>query len=201
MASLPKSSKLAGVFKTVDNTKKALQALDILTNTTVLVGVPDDRGGRKEAGPINNAALAYIHDQGSPAAKIPARKFMEPGIARVRDRINEELLRGGQAVLKGASQAAMIAILTRVGIIATRSIKQVISEGIAPELAPSTIKGRIRRIKGKKRRQKIDDAIASGMPLSRQGGEAGIFTPLRVTSQLFNAITFVLRRIKGKGYR
>src|SRR4051812_14059805 len=141
MASLPKSSKLAGVFKTVDNTKKVLQALDILTNTTVLVGVPDDRGGRKEAGPINNAALAYIHDKGSPAAGIPARPFMEPGIAEVGDRIKDELLGAGEAPWGGGGPAAMTAALTRVGLIAVRSIKQVISEGIAPALAPSTIAG------------------------------------------------------------
>jgi hypothetical protein len=198
---LAKSSKTAGVFKTVDNVRKVMQGIDMLTNTTVLVGVPDDRGGRKEAGPINNAALAYIHDKGSPAAGIPARPFMEPGIAAVQDRINLELRNAGNAALRGGGQSAVTAALNRVGIIATRSIKLKITEGIPPPLAPSTIAARIRRVKGKARRAKIAAARAAGTPDSRIGGIEGLFTPLVVSGQLRNAITYVLRKIKGKGYK
>lgn len=198
---MAKSSRITGVFKTVDNVKKVMQGIDMLTNTTVLVGVPDDRGGRKEAGPINNAALAYIHDKGSPAAGIPARPFMEPGIAAVQDRINLELRNAGNAALKGGGQSAVTAALNRIGIIATRSIKLKITEGIPPPLAPSTIAGRIRRVKGKARRAKIVAAQAAGTPDSRLGGAEGLFTPLVVTGQLRNAITYVLRKIKGKGYK
>ena len=184
---------IAGVFKKVDNVKKVLQGIDVLTNTTVMVGVPGDKTQRQD-GPISNAALAYIHDKGSVAAKIPARPFMEPGMKAVQGQITQELENAGKAVMKGATNVTLY--LNRVGIIATRSIKSKITEGIPPPLAPSTIAGRIRRVKGKARRNKIDAARAAGTPDSKIGGAAGIFTPLIVTGQLRNAITYVLRRLK-----
>lgn len=188
---MPKS----GLVKKVDNFKKFLQGVEILTNTTVMVGVPEDKTARK-SGSISNAALAYIHDKGAPEANIPARPFMEPGVKAVQNEITEELNNAGKAVFAGAPRVT--SYLTRVGLIATRSIKNVISSGIAPPLAPSTIAGRIRRVKGKKRRAKIDAALAAGTPTSRQGGSEGIFTPLKVTNQLFNAITYVLRDQRKK---
>src|SRR5581483_11534357 len=134
---------IAGVFKKVDNVSKVLKGIDVLTNTTVMVGVPEDKNARRD-GPISNAALAYVHDKGSPAANIPARPFMEPGMKAVKDQIKTELTNAGKAVLKGGA-SSITNYLNRVGIIATRSIKAKITEGIAPPLAPSTVEGRINR--------------------------------------------------------
>ena len=75
---MPKAST-SGVFKVVDNLRKLTQGIEVLTTMQVMVGVPDDKSGRRE-GEINNAELAYIHDKGAPEANIPARPFMEPGI-------------------------------------------------------------------------------------------------------------------------
>jgi hypothetical protein len=184
---------LAGVVKKVDNLKSMMQGIETLTDTTVMVGVPQEKDGRK-AGVIGNADLAYIHDKGSVAAGIPARPFMEPGIKAVQKEIEQEMLNAGKAVFKGARNVEVF--LNRVGLIATRSIKMKITEGIPPPLAPSTIAGRIRRVKGKKRRAKIDALQASGVPDSRQEGAEGIFTPLIVSGQLRNAITYVLRKLR-----
>jgi hypothetical protein len=187
---------ISGMFKPVDNLKKVLQGIDTLTNMTVLVGVPGEKTGRKD-GSISNAALAYIHDKGAPEANIPARPFMEPGVKAVQKEITKELEDAGKVMLKGSQgSATVMRYLTRVGIITTRSIKAKITEGIPPPLAPSTIRGRIARVKGKARRKKIDAAIAAGTPLSRQSGAEGIFTPLIVTGQLRNAITYVIRKLK-----
>jgi len=190
-------AKIAGVFKKVDNVSKVLKGVDVLTNTTVMVGVPEDKNDRREAG-ISNAALAYVHDKGSPAARIPARPFMQPGIKAVQGEIIKLLGDAGKAVLKGGA-SSVTTYLNKIGIIATRSIKSKITEGIPPPLAPSTIAGRITRVKSKKRRAKLRADLASGTPASRQGGAEGIFTPLIVTAQLRNAIVYVLRRAKGKG--
>lgn len=187
-------AKKAGVVKTVDNFAKVLKGIDVLTNTTVMVGIPKEKDERKSLG-ITNAALAYIHDKGAPDANIPARPFMEPGIKAVQDEITKELVNAGNAVFRGNANS-VTTYLNRVGIIATRSIKNVISAGIAPELAPSTIRGRINRVKGKARRAKIAAARAAGTPDTRFAGAEGLFTPLKVTNQLFNAITYVLRRLK-----
>jgi hypothetical protein len=186
-----------GVFKKADNVKKFLQGIEMLTETSVMVGVPADKDARK-SGEINNAALAYIHDKGAPEANIPARPFMQPGILAVKGLIQKEMLNASKAALKGAKSVE--SYLNRIGIIATRSIKDQITKGIPPPLAESTIRGRIARVKGKKRRQKIDDALAAGTPTSRQGGAEGIFTPLVVTGALRNSITYVLRKLR-KGAR
>ena len=197
---MPKAST-SGVFKVVDNFKKLTQSVEALTNTVVMVGVPDDKSGRRE-GEINNAELAYIHDKGAPEANIPARPFMEPGIKAVQDQIAKEMENAGKAILKSGkfgSAKSVEGYLNRVGLIAVRSIRAKITEGIAPELAPSTVLGRIYRVKGKARRKKLKAALASGTPASRQGGVEGLFTPLVVTGQLRNAITYVLRKVGKKG--
>lgn len=190
---------ISGMFKPVDNLKRVLQGIETLTNMTVLVGVPGEKTNRREGGPTN-AEIAYWMDKGAPEANIPARRFMEPGVKAVQTQITKELENAGKTMLKGSQSASNVTtMLTRIGIITTRSIKSKITEGIPPPLAPSTVAGRIRRVKGKKRRQKIDDAIAAGTPLSRQEGAEGIFTPLIVTAQLRNSITFVLRKLNRKG--
>lgn len=186
----------SGVVKTVSNLAKVMAGINLLAGTDVMVGVPSTKAGRRE-GPINNAALAYIHDKGAPAAHIPARPFMEPGIKSVQAKIAAELEKAGPLALQGKVSGVQTT-LNRVGIIASQAIKAKISEGIPPPLAPSTIKGRIRRIKGKKRRQKIAVALASGVAPSVQGGQPGLFVPLIVTGALRNSITYVLRKAQGK---
>jgi hypothetical protein len=186
-------ARKSGTFKTIDNVAKFLGGVENLANTVVMVGVPSDKTTRKEGTALTNADLAYIHDKGAPEANIPARPFMEPGIRAVQKEITDEMVKAGNAALGTKGAQSVGTYLNRVGIIASRSIKAVIGAGIPPPLAPSTIAGRIRRIKGKKRRQKITDAQAAGIPDSRQMGMEGIFTPLVVTAQLRNAITYVLR--------
>jgi hypothetical protein len=196
---MPKASS-AGVFKVVDNFKKLTQSVEALTNTVVMVGVPGDKGGRKE-GEISNVDLALIHDRGAPEAGIPARPFMEPGIKAVKGQIVTEFQNAGKAILSGGkfgSAKSVEGYLNRIGLICVRSIRAVITAGIAPELAPSTIRGRINRIKGKARRKKIAAELASGTPASRQNGEEGVFLPLVLSGQLRNSITYVLRKV-GKG--
>lgn len=183
-----------GVVLRIDRMAEVLKAVSSLTQNAVMVGVPDTKAGRRE-GPINNAALAYIHDKGAPAAHIPARPFMEPGIKAVQPQITAELEQAGRIAFTG-SPAGVQASLNKVGIIASNSIKAKISEGIPPPLAPSTIKGRIRRVKGAKRRAKIDAARAAGTPWSKQSGSEGVFVPLIITGQLRNAITYVLRKLR-----
>src|SRR5262249_34913263 len=139
------------------------------------------------------------HDNGAPEVGIPARPIFKPGIATVRGQITAELKKGAQAALKSKNpQKLLVTVLTRVGIIAVNSIKARISAGIPPSLAPSTIAGRIRRVKGAKRRARIQASLDGGTPASRIGGAAGVFTPLVVTGGLRNAITYVIRKVGRK---
>jgi hypothetical protein len=187
----------SGVTLLVDSLPKVLKGIDILTKTDVMVGVPSEKDLRRGSLPINNASLAYIHEHGAPTAHIPARPFLYPGIASVKGRLDTIFKSAAKAAIEG-NLAAVEPQLHKAGIVASQAAKAKISEGIPPPLAPSTIKGRIRRIKGKKRRKKIMSALAAGVPESRQLGVAGVFTPLIVTGQLRNAITYVLRKVKRR---
>lgn len=153
---------------------KILKASLPLFKKDVLVGVPNESPKRKAegeaVGPMNNATLAYIHDNGSPAANIPARPFMQPGIASAKERIVSTLLAGAKANIAGNTEAIENA-LHKTGLIAQAQIRSKINEGIAPELAPRTLAAR------------------------RARGRTGT-KPLIDTGQLRNSINYVIRENK-----
>ena len=190
-----------GLTKVIDNVGAFAKSVAGLTETRVFVGIPDDKG-RRDDGTISNAALLYIHDNGAPEANIPARPSMAPGMAAVKDQIISTLEKGGQAAFKSKRPKEVVEnTLNRIGIIAANSIRNIIRQGIPPPLAESTIKGRIRRVKGKKRRARIQSALDAGTLASRQNGAEGLFTPLIVTAQMMRAITHVLRKVPKKTAR
>lgn len=161
-----------------------------LSDSEVLVGVPRDKGERRDTTGMTNAMLALIHDTGSPVRNIPARPFMKPGIAAAKSGIIKEMKRGGRKVLKG-DEGEYLITLHRIGLIAQLSIRSVINEGIPPPLTDSTLKGRIRSRRGKK------GAIAE--LISRKSGNMPALTlskPLINTGQLRNAISYVIRAKK-----
>lgn len=186
----------SGLVVVVDNLAKAARAINIAVQTKVYVGVPGEKAGRR-AGSISNASLAYIHEHGAPGAHIPPRPFLYPGVKSVENEIEAGLLKAMKVSLDGRPEAVERE-LSIVGMKARDAVKNKISEGIPPPLAPSTIRGRIRRVKGNKRRKKIKAALAGGAPASVQAGyeeySTGLFTPLIITGQLRNSINYVLRR-------
>lgn len=117
---------------------------------------------------MNNATLAYIHDNGSPAANIPARPFMRPGIESVKGRIATSLEKGALAVMHNESNGVEKA-LHIAGLTAQSAIRSKINQGIEPALAESTLAAR--RARG------------------RQGTK-----PLIDTGQLRNSINYVVRK-------
>jgi len=169
-----------GIKKIIDNLPKVRRTFNQLTDRDVYVGVPNEKAGRKQTleeenfiGPpqkenINNAALLYIHDNGSAAAGIPARPVMNPGIQAVKGRIINIFKAGAKGVLSGNEDAPNIAY-NAAGITAQESIRKRINEGPPPPLAPATIADRKRR-----------------------GFET--IKPLVVTAQMRNAVTYVTRK-------
>lgn len=155
----------------IDKVDKVLSGLRTLRTTQVLVGVPEEKSSRNEDGDINNAALAYINDKGSPEANIPARPFMEPGVKASLEKTTNYLKAAGQAALDG-KEILIEKNFEAAGLTASTSIKSKIEEGIPPPLADSTIAARQRK------------------------GFMGT-KPLKRTGQLLNAITYVLKRTKG----
>jgi hypothetical protein len=158
------------VKSAVDNSAGLLKAIRKLEKSQVLVGIPAEKAPRdpeEGQGPINNAALGYIHNFGIPSANIPARPFMEPGIVDNKERITPYLEAAGRAALEG-NAGGVQKNLTAAGIVAATGIKSKIDVGPFAPLKPSTIAARRRR------------------------GRTGI-KPLIDTGQLRNSITFVVR--------
>lgn len=169
-----------------------LKGVNKLAVKATYVGVPSEKTERKEDDeektPMTNAALAFIHDNGSPAAHIPARPFMRPGIKKAQAKIVAALRGGAIGVLKGQDPERALNIA---GMAAQASIRGHINEGIAPPLADSTLRGRIRNktsVKGAKK--ELADRAAGAAPGVQNA------KPLIATAQLRNAINYVIRRNK-----
>lgn len=155
-----------------DNMPQFLKSISELTKSDVYIGVPMDKTGREEAGPITNAALAYIHNFGAPAANIPARPFLSEGIHNASEKIADRLEAGAKAVVNGDKTAANKS-LNGAGLIAVSAVRAKITEGPFEPLKASTLAAR------------------------RRAGFKGT-SPLIRTGQLRRAIAYVIRMRKGK---
>jgi hypothetical protein len=163
---------------TRDNVKAVLAGIKELNSTRVLVGIPADKAGRHD-GPVTNAALGYIHENGAPESGIPARPFLVPGVARVATDTATSLGQAGTAALEGRPQVVR-KILMATGQRAVNSVQATIRAGIPPPLKPATVAGRRKRSRGSSYRRKATTAADT--------------TPLIDTGQLLRSITYVLRK-------
>lgn len=180
-----------GVQTTIDRVGAVLGAISALADRQVLVGIPASRGVRRE-GQVTNAALAYIHEHGSPARGIPPRPFLIPTVKAIRPQVAAGLGLAGRLALEGNGRASEQA-LHALGLMAQNAIRNAIDAGIPPPLAESTLRGRIRN------RTSIKGAVAE---LARRAGGAppglDLAKPLIATGQLRNAITYVIRSRIGR---
>ncbi len=186
-----------GVHLVKDRTSALIEATRGLTKQEVLVGVPGETNFKgREAGEPSNAALAYVHDNGAPEANIPARPFMRPGMKQAQKAIVAQLESAGKAGIAGDS-VKVTARLHAAGLAAVASIRAVITAGIPPPLAPSTVRGRIARRASATWRKKRRAEVAANVAAGAAPGE-GIFTPLIDTGALRAAITHVIRPRRAK---
>lgn len=159
------------VSKVIDRLPQIKTSFAKLSTKDVYVGVPRDETERKvedisEEG-MTNAALLYIHNNGSPAANIPARPVMEPGIHAAKGKITNAFKKGAKGVLDGDSGAVDRALHTA-GLVAQDSIRHQINTGPPPALAESTL-------------------------AARQSKGIKSTKPLVVTAQMRNSINYVIR--------
>lgn len=179
----------SGVKVVLDRTVEVAKAIELLATTRVMVGVPASEALRKpddeeRRSPINNAALAYIHENGAPEVGIPPRPFLKPALREHKDEITRGLKIAGQLALDGKGAEKVLKQLKVVGIRAVSAVKMKIRTGPFVPLKPRTIAARRRRSKGSKYRRK-----ATG---------ASDVTPLIDTAQMLNAINFVIRKVARK---
>lgn len=157
---------MKGVKVTQDHLKRVLETLRAMESKDVLVGIPEAENGR-DSGPIGNAQLGYMHENGSPAQNIPARPFLAPGVLKVKGAVSDLLAAGAAAALDGGS--SLLVAFDKAGLVAQNSVKMTLraGEGFAP-LASGTLAARKRK------------------------GFSGT-KPLIHTGQLLNSITYVVR--------
>lgn len=124
----------AGDFKVLfDGTKKFQEAMKALAVSDVYVGIPEESDERKvdrmqETGEatMNNASIGYINEFGSDAANIPPRPHLYPGVKAVSKEVAEEFK---QAAVKAFNDPqAVLKHFTRAGIIASNSVKKIITD-------------------------------------------------------------------------
>lgn len=177
----------SGAKIVLDNVAKVIGGIDALAETRVMVGVPAEKGSRNDAAPINNAALAYIHENGAPEAGIPARPFLKPGIEAKRDDITEGLVKVGTAALDGRPEAVDRGFHA-VGLIGQNAVRAKVNEGVPPPLAESTLRARAAR--GRKGAQQELANRAAGLPASTE-----LAKPLIDTAQMRNSLSYVIRKV------
>lgn len=170
-----------GLEMVQDNMKAVLASFQRLTQQEVLVGIPAVKASR-DSGGMTNAALGYIHETGSPAANIPARPFLRPGIRDAKDKIAKYFRQAGDAALAGDAERVTRA-MGAAGQSAASAAQARIRAGIPPALKPGTISNRRRRSKGSSYRRKATTAAE--------------VTPLIDTGQLLRSITFVVQKARA----
>lgn len=143
----PTIKLVAGVTKSEKQLDRAISAL---TKREVLVGVPEKTAPRKDSKgtKVNNALIAYVHDNGSPLRGIPQREFLRPGIKMAQKSIVNYLSQAARSALAGDA-AAVERGLTAAGLEAQKSVRRKITIGPFAPLKPATIRARQRRHKGR----------------------------------------------------
>jgi len=161
-----------GVTVTQDNMKAVADAVELLSKSRVLVGIPSANAGRNEdatSQPITNAALGYIHEYGAPEQNIPARPFLNPGVDGSKKQWLPYLEAAGRNALNGES-GKVTQNLDNAGLTAQNAVRAFITAGdtFAP-LAPVTLAARQRK------------------------GRTGT-KPLIDTNQMLKSVTYVVRK-------
>ena len=155
-----------------DNTTAILLALQALSETQVLVGIPEEQTGR-ESDVLTNAALLYIQSNGSPLNNIPARPVIEPALENSNDKLGQLMGDAAKKALSG-DQSGMNSALETAGLAGEAAVRAWFTSpdnGWAPN-AEST--------------QKAKERKGSTDP-----------RPLIDTGELRRSITYVVRRDAG----
>ena len=130
-------------------------------------------------------------ENGSPAANIPPRPWLAPGVENASKKIADRYEKTANAAFDGDKQAVMKG-LNSIGLIAQSSVRDKIAAGPFVPLAASTLRARARRRAGSHR------GFGAGVELERraQGEAAGTewAKPLIDTGSFLRAVTYVIRK-------
>jgi phage gpG-like protein len=184
VAALSTPLNTSKVTVTQDHTAKVVKSIRALSALRLYVGVPDSTAARppdiqqgksslRSKGTteqINNAAIAFIQNNGSPKAKIPPRPFLTMGVAGVQEDIAKRM-KVIATIAASGDRTALAKGFHALGIFVASAVRKKLTDGPWVPLAQRTIDARKSR---------------------RKSGKAGI-KPLIDTGRLRAAITYVLR--------
>lgn len=163
------------------------EALQFLARDEVLVGFPEETTKRDdpESQGVTNASLGYIHDNGAPEARIPARPFMIPGITIVLPKVEETLKKSAQYALNGKREKVAEGF-QRIGLMAVGSIQSTINAGVPPPLADATVRERARKGRKGAKTELIVRSLGYSPTLQ-------LAKPLIDTAEMLKSINYVVR--------
>jgi hypothetical protein len=171
---------------TQDRVPQLQEAMRILGDSIVLVGIPMGAPARPAPDTVGNAELLYIHEHGSPGNNIPARPSLNPGVRNSEARWRQPMLAAAHAALDG-DPGEVQRHLSIAGMVAVAAVKNGIAAGIPPPLSPYTIARRRQRSRGSKYRRKAKTASD--------------VTPLIDTANMINSITYVVASRRQRNRR
>lgn len=176
------------------------EAIGTLQNAKVYVGIPEAETlrknvpkGKKQA-EVTNAGLLYIHTNGSELRHIPARPVIEPSIEANHDPIETGLHCVIDLILDGKKDEAK-ALLKTIGTQGANFAKRWFTDPRNgwKQNAPSTIKAKLSRLRGKAYKEAIDvfKSVDEHMPLYGTTDLDSVNTPLIDFGEMRRAITHV----------
>lgn len=159
-----------------------------LMNAKVYVGIPEAETSR-EGEQITNAALMFIHTNGSEVMGIPKRPVIEPAIEADKERLSATLGQAADAALDG-DKLTYERLMKIAGQQGSNDAKLWFTDPRNgwPRNKEATIRRKLRRLRGKK--------FKAAMKVLNAAGETGdvseIDTPLVDTGELRRSITWVV---------
>ena len=134
---------LATLTKT-SHVKELNASLEKLSRAMIYVGIArGSSGDSRSDGAPDNHLLGYVHERGSPAANIPPRPFLVPGVKSAQESVSDQLASAMKSALhddvKGMNDA-----LERAGFEAVSGVKDYMTTAKFAPLKPATIRNRHR---------------------------------------------------------
>lgn len=186
--------------------KKILALLKEIATNRIAVGIPAENANREHTegkSSLNNATIAAIVNNGSPAQNIPPRPFMERGIKAASD-LNKEYVADMLTAALLGDEAEVMRCREMIGQNTVNAIKLEMRDGSFTPLALSTIRARLRRTRNEETNAPLNKAerkaiLAQEKKQRAEGNFNGVknskgdqlYRPLYDTGELAGKITYV----------
>ena len=187
---------LVSVRRSKSGLPQAEKIIKTLQKTAVYVGIPQDgKENQRKHESITNADLGFIHEFGSPAARIPARPFLVPAVKEQKANIRSSLQKAAKLGIEG-DEKGMDRELEKLALKTAVAVPEYVTanqDQFTP-LKPRTIKARQRK---NDKLAKQYDRQRKRMGIDKKNlGISDKITILMDTRELLGAITGVV--VKGK---